>query len=79
MTYEQREKYSNMSIEQLEVEINDLNNERMDVAQAMQDGNIKQEYGKKKYAKVDKMHGELSILFEQRLAQQHKDFVSCFI
>lgn len=78
MTSNEMERYSNMPLEELEVAINDLNKERMDIAEAIQNGDMKEDYGKRKYSRVDKKHGELSIMFEKRLAGQYNAFVGCF-
>lgn len=71
--------YYNMSIPELQKEVEKLNHERNEIVDRFEKNEISETYAQKLYAAASKKWGNLSMLLEKKLAAQHSAFVSCFI
>lgn len=69
-------KYDKMTIDEVEQEVNDLNNERLSLADEYERGNITKVYAERKYTSVSKKWGELYQYNEKRKAEQYDKFLS---
>lgn len=75
MVHKSIDYYMGLSLEKLEIEVSNLSKEMMEIAQNIQEGNVKESYGNRLYFRASKLHGQLYQMLERRLANQYNKFL----